>query len=58
MGGARPGELARRQVLDPWAVAAALVRGRTDPSSFDAQALADERIRRSRAGSRSAPIPR
>jgi 2-methylcitrate dehydratase PrpD len=29
----------------PWAVAAALVLGRTDPSAFDAGALADERIR-------------
>ena len=29
----------------PWAVSAALVLGRTDPSAFDAKALADERIR-------------
>ncbi len=29
----------------PWAVAAALVLGRTDPSAFDGPALADERIR-------------
>ena len=29
----------------PWAVAAALVLGRTDPVAFDATALADERVR-------------
>ena len=29
----------------PWAVSASLVLGRTDPSAFDANALADERIR-------------
>jgi 2-methylcitrate dehydratase PrpD len=29
----------------PWAVAASLVLGRTDPSAFDATALGDERIR-------------
>jgi len=29
----------------PWAVAASLVLGRTDPSAFDAMALGDERIR-------------
>src|SRR5262245_53537769 len=41
---APPSSLAARFSI-PWAVSAALVLGRTDPSAFDARALADERIR-------------
>jgi 2-methylcitrate dehydratase PrpD len=41
---APPSSLAARFSI-PWAVAAALVRGRTDPSAFDERALADLRIR-------------
>jgi 2-methylcitrate dehydratase PrpD len=45
MGDPAPASSLAARFSIPWAVAAALVRGRTDPSAFDAQALADERIR-------------
>jgi 2-methylcitrate dehydratase PrpD len=45
MGAAAPASPLAARFSIPWAVAAALVLGRTDPSAFDAPALADERIR-------------
>ena len=45
MGDPAPASSLAARFSIPWAVAAALERGRTDPSAFDAQALADERIR-------------
>jgi 2-methylcitrate dehydratase PrpD len=44
MGSATPSSSLAARFSIPWAVAAALVLGRTDPSAFDAKALADERI--------------
>ncbi len=45
MGAPAPASSLAARFSIPWAVAAALVLGRTDPSAFDATALADERIR-------------
>ena len=45
MGDPAPASPLAARFSIPWAVAAALVLGRTDPSAFDARALADERIR-------------
>ena len=45
MGAAAPASSLAARFSIPWAVAAALVLGRTDPSAFDSRALADERIR-------------
>jgi len=45
MGSPAPSSSLAARFSIPWAVSAALVLGRTDPSAFDAQALADERIR-------------
>ena len=45
MGAPAPSSSLAARFSIPWAVAAALVLGRTDPSAFDAQALADGRIR-------------
>ena len=45
MGDPAPASPLAARFSIPWAVAAALVRGRTDPSAFDDQALVDERIR-------------
>ncbi len=45
MGAPAPASSLAARFSIPWAVAAGLVLGRTDPPAFDAQALADERIR-------------
>jgi 2-methylcitrate dehydratase PrpD len=45
MGAPAPASSLAARFSIPWAVAAALVLGRTDPQAFDSQALADERIR-------------
>jgi 2-methylcitrate dehydratase PrpD len=45
MGAPAPASSLAARFSIPWAVAAALVLGRTDPSAFDARALADTRIR-------------
>jgi 2-methylcitrate dehydratase PrpD len=45
MGDPAPASPLAARFSIPWAVAAALVRGRTDPSAFDDRALGDERIR-------------
>ncbi len=45
MGAPAPASSLAARFSIPWAVAAGLVLGRTDPSAFDSQALADERIR-------------
>jgi 2-methylcitrate dehydratase PrpD len=45
MGAPAPSSPLAARFSIPWAVAAALVLGRTDPAAFDSQALADERIR-------------
>ena len=45
MGEPAPASSLAARFSIPWAVAAALVLGRTDPAAFDATALADERIR-------------
>jgi len=45
MGAPAPASSLAARFSIPWAVAAALVLGRTDPAAFDATALADERIR-------------
>jgi len=45
MGAPDPASSLAARFSIPWAVAAALVLGRTDPSAFDRPALADERIR-------------
>jgi len=52
----RPGELLAARFSSPGG-GAALVRGRTDPSSFDAQASPTSASARSRAGSRSDRSP-
>jgi len=44
MGASAPASSLAARFSIPWAVSAALVLGRTDPSAFDSQALADERI--------------
>ena len=45
MGAPAPASSLAARFSIPWAVAAGLVLGRTDPPAFDSQALADERIR-------------
>jgi len=45
MGEPAPSSSLAARFSIPWAVSASLVLGRTDPSAFDANALADERIR-------------
>src|SRR6266700_3215384 len=45
MGAPAPASSLAARFSIPWAVAAGLVLGRTDPQAFDSQALADERIR-------------
>ena len=45
MGAPAPASPLAARFSIPWAVAAALVLGRTDPSAFDTTALADARIR-------------
>jgi 2-methylcitrate dehydratase PrpD len=45
MGDPAPASSLAARFSIPWAVAAGLVLGRTDPSAFDSTALADERIR-------------
>jgi len=45
MGAPAPASSLAARFSIPWAVAAGLVLGRTDPSAFDSTALADERIR-------------
>src|SRR5437867_2766033 len=45
MGARAPASSLAARFSIPWAIAAALVLGRTDPTAFDAKALADERIR-------------
>jgi 2-methylcitrate dehydratase PrpD len=45
MGASAPASSLAARFSIPWAVAAALVLGRTDPSAFDSRALADGRIR-------------
>jgi 2-methylcitrate dehydratase PrpD len=45
MGAPAPASSLAARFSIPWAVAAGLVLGRTDPPAFDAPALADERIR-------------
>jgi 2-methylcitrate dehydratase PrpD len=45
MGAPAPASPLAARFSIPWAIATALVLGRTDPSAFDSQALADERIR-------------
>lgn len=45
MGAPAPASPLAARFSVPWAIATALVLGRTDPSAFDSQALADERIR-------------
>ena len=44
MGEPAPSSSLAARFSIPWAVSASLVLGRTDPSAFDANALADERI--------------
>jgi len=45
MGAPAPASSLAARFSIPWAVAAGLVLGRTDPPAFDSQALGDERIR-------------
>ena len=45
MGDSAPSTSLAARFSIPWAVSASLVLGRTDPSAFDARALADDRIR-------------
>jgi len=45
MGDPAPASSLAARFSIPWAVAAALVLGRTDPAAFDSPALADDRIR-------------
>jgi 2-methylcitrate dehydratase PrpD len=45
MGAPAPASSLAARFSIPWAVAAGLVLGRTDPFAFDSTALADERIR-------------
>jgi 2-methylcitrate dehydratase PrpD len=62
MGDPAPASPLAARFSIPWAVAAALVLGRTDPSAFDATALGDERIqalaRRVEIGTDPAMSPR
>jgi len=44
MGASAPASSLAARFSIPWAVSAGTRAGRTDPSAFDSQALADERI--------------